>query len=148
MRIVVVCLLFFATVSVANEGDGVSPILEKCGVIHKIEGKETVVALPSLHVIAATADSAFVLPKDAPSHVSAIQCGRLSLVPAKNDFKVLQAGFLFILVAPDDRIAVMELSNGQLQYRTIKGVFASDEIPQIQEFLNANQKRFYKSSAK
>jgi len=148
MRSAVVCLLIFVMVSFANERARALPPVEKCGVMHRVEGKETVVALPSLHVIEATADGAFVLPKDAPPHVSAIQCGRLSLVPAKNDFKVLQAGFLFMIVAPDDRIAAMELSNGQLQYRTIKGEFASDEIPQIQEFLNVNQNAFYKPSAR
>ena len=72
MHTAVVSLLLFASVAVAGEPLHETPALEKCGVMHKVDGKETLEALPSLHVIEATATGAFVLPKDAPPQVSAI----------------------------------------------------------------------------
>lgn len=137
-----------SAVATANEPERAVPLPEKCGVTHKVDGKEAVVALESLHVNETTADNKFALPKDAPSFVSGIVCGRSSLIPTKNDVKVLQAGFPFYIVGPDGRIAVIELSDGQLQYRTVHGEFASDEMPQIQEFLDANQEAFYKPAPK
>jgi hypothetical protein len=148
MHIAIVSALLYASVAVVGEPERETPILEKCGVMHKVDGNETLEALPSLHVIEVTASGAFVLPKDAPLHVSAISCGRTSFVPEKNDFKVLLAGFPFFIVAPDDRVATLELSNGRLQYRAIEGEFSSDEILRIEEYLTTNQEAFYKPSAK
>ena len=144
MHITFVGIVFFASLAAAGEPARDTPKLEKCGVVHEVDGKDSLVALPSLHVIEATAEGSFVLPKDAPTHVSAISCGRPSLVPEKNDFKVLQAGFVFYIVAPDDRVAALELSNGRLQYRAIEGEFSTDEVPRIREFLRVNQEAFYK----
>jgi hypothetical protein len=143
-RIAGLCLFLFATVSVADVKDPA----EVCGVIHTVEGKAIAVVLPSLHVIETTAAGAFVLPKDAPAGVSAVRCGRPSLVPEKNDFKVLQGGFvLFIVSFHDERVAVLEIVGGRLQYRAVKGELTSDEIPRIKEFLSASQPAFNKSPA-
>src|SRR5690348_9264426 len=117
--------------------------LEKCGVIANVNGKERSVVLPSLHVLQATAKlGPFVLPADAPQHVLAIQCGRRSLIPAENDYKVLQAGFPLYIVS-HGRMLVMEVSDGQLQIRTVAGRLSSDEIPLIQAYLNKAQEYFY-----
>lgn len=148
MHITFLGLFLFAGVAAAGEPARDTTKLEKCGVMHEVDGKYSLVALPSLHVIEATAEGSFVLPKDAPTNVSAISCGRPSLLPEKDDFKVLQAGFVLYVVAPDDRVAALELSNGRLQYRAIEGEFSSDEVLRIQEFLSVNQEAFYKPKPK
>jgi hypothetical protein len=148
MHIAVASFLLFASIAVAGEPERETSTPEKYGVMSKVNGEERLEALPSLHVINATAAGAFVLPKDAQPQVSAISCGRFSLIPEKNDFKVLLAGIPLYIVAPDDRIAALELSNGRLQFRAIKGEFSSEEMPLIREYLIANQEAFYKPSAK
>ena len=70
------------------------------------------------------------------------------MVPEANDFKILLAELPLFIVAADDRIAVLELSNGRLQFRAIKGEFSSEEMPQIREYLIANQEAFYMPPAK
>jgi hypothetical protein len=126
---------------------GNSP-LEKCGVIASVNGKETSVVLPSLHVLESTSrPGPFVLPADAPQHVSAIQCGRRSIIPAENDYKVLKAGFPFFIVAPDGRVVVLELSDGRLQASTQDGEFTPVEIGEIQAYLNKAQEYFNASAS-
>lgn len=139
----IVSLLALGILCVAYAGSPESHPLEKCGVIAKINGKETSIVLPSLHVIESTAKAGpFVLPADAPPDVSAVECGRRSPIPAENDYKVLQAGFPFYIVAPDGRVSVLELSNGRLQASTRDGEFTSAEISQIQAYLNKAKKYF------
>ena len=122
---------------------------EKCGVIANIKGEEIFIELASLRVSELTAtNSSFELPADAPQHVSAVQCGRNSIVPAGNDYKVLEGGFPFSIVAPNERVLVMELVDGQVQVRALNGMFTSDEVPRIQAFANQVQEHFYVDSAK
>lgn len=140
----VVFLLALSMLGIAHAGSRKHPPLEKCGVITRIDGKETSVVLPSLRVIEMTvADKSFELPKDAPPHVSAIQCGRSSLIPVQNDYKVLKAGFPFFIVAPDSRILAMELSDGRLQVSALRGKFNADEIPLLRAYVEKAQKYFY-----
>jgi len=143
----IVPLLALGILCAAYAGSPDGHPLEKCGVIAKINGKETSVVLPSLHVIEQTAQAGpFVLPADAPPGVSAVECGRRSPIPAENDYKVLKAGFPFYIVAPDGRVSVLELSNGRLQASTQDGEFTSAEISQIQAYLNKAQEHFNASA--
>jgi hypothetical protein len=136
--------LCFNSIAAEKKKADLDTVSEKCGVVAKDkDGKETAMLLPSLKVLTLTArEDDFVLPKDAPSNVAAVQCGRESLIPAQNDYKVLKAGFPFFIVSSDGRIAVMELSEGKLEYRTIDGEFAEEEISLIQSFLNNTQSYF------
>ncbi|MEO8670227.1 MAG: hypothetical protein ABI411_02860 [Tahibacter sp.] len=97
-------------------------VVEKCGVVTVgDDGQSSSDVLPSLKVVELTADDkAFVLPPDAPARVTAVTCGRASIVPAENDYKVLLAGFPFSIIA-DDRILWLELDNGQLQVSVKEG---------------------------
>ena len=79
--------------------------------------------------------------------MSAIQCGRESIVPAKYDYKVLQAGFPFLIVAPDGRMLVMELFDGRLAVSAKVGDFTLTETSLIQAYVNAAQEFFYRTPA-
>jgi hypothetical protein len=132
-------------VAAESTDHGLPPVSEeKCAVLAKgADGEMAIVLLASLRVKKLTAGAGpFVLPSDAPANVEAIQCGRQSLVPAPNDYKVLLAGLPFFIVDPQEREAVMELSEGRLQYSTVSGEFTDDEIVGIQAFVDGSQEFF------
>jgi hypothetical protein len=65
-------------------------------------------------------------------------CGRSSIVPAANDYKVLVAGFPFDIVN-DSRIAALELSNGQVRLRMVQGTLTPEELKPVQNRLDEFQ---------
>ena len=133
------CLLGFPVVAALPVPASNPTSIEKCGVlVAGPDGKDQVVLLPSLSVLTLSDDSTFVLPADAPSGVHVVQCGRGALVPRRNDYKVIAAGFPFIIVA-DDRIGALEIVDGQLQFNMLKGEMTEPEISLIQAFLNSAQ---------
>jgi hypothetical protein len=99
--------------------------------------------LPSLHVLTQTETSAqFSLPKDAPARVQGVMCGRSSLVPSPNDYKVVAAGFPLTIATNAEkpgRMAVLELDKGRLQYRALEGKFTTHELEALLPVLNAMQ---------
>ena len=117
-----------------------------CGVmVRGDDGKTNIIVLPSLHVLASTAqEGAFKLPTDAPANVMGMMCGRSSLIPAPNDYKLLQAGFTLAIVRNDEsksRAGVLELVSGRLQFRMIDGVMSKEETNALQPRLNEMQLR-------
>jgi hypothetical protein len=113
--------------------------VEKCGVVYEdAKGKSTSMVLPSLHVLDLADDAGFSLPADAPAKVTVVQCGRDTIVPQKNDYKVLVAGFPFVIIG-DDRVLFLEVVDGQLQVQIKEGQFTEAEIPRLQAFLNEAQ---------
>jgi hypothetical protein len=119
---------------------GTDYAIEKCAYIAQVAGKEATLASPSLRVIGrVTPDSPFVLPDNAPPNVSAIQCGRPTLIPSSLDYKVLLAGFSFSIVAPDSRVLLMELVDGQLRVSMLKGKLTPDETASLQNYVDKVQ---------
>lgn len=101
---------------------------------------------PGLHVLEQTrGEGPFVaaIPEGA-----AVRCGRSVIVPAANDWKVLAAGHPFYIVevtdAPEQRAAVLELIDGRVQYRTIRGDLTEDEAQRVEARMNAFQPHFYR----
>jgi hypothetical protein len=69
-------------------------------------------------------------------------CGRSSLIPAPNDYKVLLAGLTLGIARNDEadaRLGVLEQVDGKLQFRMIVGVLTAAEMTALQPRLNALQ---------
>jgi hypothetical protein len=96
---------------------------------------------PGLRVLEATARAAPFKP-GLPAGAS-IACGRSSVVPAPQDWKVLDAGHVLYIVeatgAENGRIGALEISTGQFRYRLIQGQLTPAEAEQVMERLNAFQ---------
>jgi hypothetical protein len=83
--------------------------------------------------------------------VTSIFCARSDIVPAPDDYKVVQAGYPLTIFARDPkdrgqtRIAVLELDGGQLRMRSVGELGFTPEMTQrIQAFLNSSLPRFGK----
>jgi hypothetical protein len=119
-----------------------SPPKEKCAVmVSKGDGKTQLVVLPSLHVATLSAEGEpFTLPPDAPAGSVAVDCGRDSIVPLPYDYRVVAADYPFIItVADEGRLAALEIKDGRLQFRMMKGDVTPSEERQIQEFIDRVQ---------
>jgi hypothetical protein len=126
-----------------DAGTANSDELEKCAVlVESASGKLESKVLPSLHVLTQDADATFSLPTDAPPKVKGLMCGRQSIVPRANDYKVLVAGYTLNIIV-DDRGGVLEIVDGQLRFRMISGEMTESEAQSVQTFLNESQPFFY-----
>ena len=135
-------LRFIQVLAVGLALCGAASAAEKCAVIFKApDGALKTMVLPSLSVGGLAPDAPFQLPKDAPPDVKALMCGRDSLVPGPNDYKVLRAGLPISIVA-DDRLATLEASGGQLRFRVTQGQMTPEESTRTQAALNAQQAGF------
>ena len=78
--------------------------------------------------------------------IKSIFCARSDVVPAPSDYKVVAAGYPFMIFARDKedrsgrtRIAVLELSGGQLRVRSVgQGRFTPEMVRRIQTFLDTS----------
>jgi hypothetical protein len=131
-----------------HPADAGSPVAsspaEKCAVIVQDGAKINLVLLPSLHVATLSAESdPFVLPPDAPQGVKGIDCGREALMPLPYDYRVLVANYPFTVTDwTQDRIGVLEVTHGRLQFRMLKGKMTEPEHGQIESFLDRAQRLF------
>ena len=79
-----------------------------------------------------------------PPGTSAILCPRSTIIPAPNDWKVLQSGYpLYIAESrgtPESRrTGVLEVSQGQVRYRLVRGDFLEGEEDRLRARLNQLQ---------
>jgi hypothetical protein len=114
---------------------------EVCGVMYDKNGESELMRLDNFSVIELTATKPQIKisgPDDQP--VKAMYCRRASLVPEANDWKVLVTTpfILYETVAPE-RVAVIELVNGQLQVRMLDGKMNDAERTQVGAWLDAAQ---------
>ena len=72
-------------------------------------------------------DGAFSLPRRAPQGVQAVICKRPTVVPAENDYKVLQAGFTLYLTDDLARMAALGLVDGRVQLDLLDGALTAAE---------------------
>ncbi|MEA3041903.1 MAG: hypothetical protein QOC65_1392 [Sphingomonadales bacterium] len=107
----------------------------ECYGLQPRDGRVVHTRLPGLRVIERTAGDA-PLAVDLPPG-AAIMCPRSSIVPAPNDWKVLEAGYpLYIgetgVAAARQRIGVLEIASGRYRYRLIVGRLTEAEVPRVQ----------------
>ncbi|HWY64364.1 MAG TPA: hypothetical protein VNX61_04060 [Rhizomicrobium sp.] len=123
------------------------PSEEKCGwFVEQPDGKTILVDDPDLHVLEQTRD--VFAPSSKLAGRKGIYCIRSDIVPAKNDYKLLNAGYpfnIYALVAEQKYALVLEINDGRLQARLLIG----EELPpetqtRIQAYLNATQPLFSK----
>lgn len=72
-------------------------------------------------------DGAFSLPRRAPRAAQAVICKRPTVVPAANDYKVLQAGFTLYLTDDLARMAALGLVDGRVQLDMLDGALTAAE---------------------
>lgn len=104
---------------------------------------------PSLHVLDQTRTGKFDPGAPSPGYtVKSIFCARSDVMPAPSDYKVVQAGYPLMIFAHEanrTRIAVLEMSGGQLRVRSVgQAGFTSDMVSRIQTFLDASLRQFGK----
>jgi hypothetical protein len=115
---------------------------ERCSAYTEVNGEKAEVPLPSLKVMELTAASGpFVLPKDAPANVSAIQCWRDSILPTKNDYKVFRAGIPFFITAPTNRTLSLAYFDGQLTVTFDKDLLTAYEKERVRDYIALFQKK-------
>lgn len=117
---------------------------ERCGVLAKVDGDYETRVLPGFSVIESTAGAReFALPADTPPNVVAVQCGRDSVVPRNNDYKVLGAGYPFIIIVEQgDRMLTMEFTHEKkLHVNVTRGAVSADEQAQIDAAVARAQKK-------
>jgi len=102
----------------------------------------------ALHVMEQTRANARFDPGAPPpgATIKSIFCARSDIVPAPSDYKVVAAGYPFMIFARDKearsgrtRIAILELKDGQLTMRSVgQSGFTPDMVQRIHTFLDAS----------
>ena len=103
-------------------------------------GRMVTIEAPNLHVLAQTADGRPFAPA-IPQGISAISCGRTSVIPAAWDDRVITLGFP-LFIASGSRLGVLEIDNGRYRFRFIQGEAQPEEQALIDERIQAFQARF------
>jgi hypothetical protein len=137
-------LFALASVGPAQATESVTIAESECHAM--VQNGEEVVStrVPGLHVIERTGREGPFSASELPPGTSAIMCPRSSIVPAPNDWKVLEAGYPLYITenrAPPEsrRVGALEVSQGQVRYRFVRGELADGEEAQIQARLNQLQ---------
>lgn len=107
-------------------------IEEGCGLLWTVDdGEPEVAEIPDLTVLETTKNQkSFSIEADPGIEIQAIICWRISVIPAENDYKVIQAGQPLYLQLSDDgerRTTVLEKTGGAYRLRLIDGKMFSDE---------------------
>jgi hypothetical protein len=139
-------LAFVASAAQAGVAESVTIVESECYSMEEQDGRVVSTRIPGLRVIERTAgDGPFAA--NLPAGTSAVLCPRSTIVPAPNDWKVLVAGYpLYIMetsVPPESRrVGTLEVSQGQVRYRLIRGEFHAGE----EERLRARLDQFQESA--
>ena len=136
--------LVLALVTLHNQTEESVTVSESpCYAMIQTGDQVTTTQVPGLYVIESTArDGPF--RADLPAETAAILCRRSSIIPAPNDWKVLEAGFpLYIVEAgassSGSRVGVLEVSAGQVRFRLTRGEFREGESEPLRRRLNQLQ---------
>jgi hypothetical protein len=115
---------------------------EHCGAFFQsATAKSSFQALPLLSVENLPTEQPFRLPSNAPATTSMIVCERETIIPSKNDYKVLETGLVLGIVAADGRRGVVERVGGRLRLNVLNGNLTDAESNQISKVLNAPQQQ-------
>jgi hypothetical protein len=146
--VMAVCVLLAAGPAAAQDLKEIA-----CGrSLEKAGAPPQLVMDPSLHVMDQTRAGKFDPGAPPPGYtVKSVFCARSDIVPAPSDYKVVQAGYplmIFAREATRTRIAVLEMSGGQLRVRSVgQAGFTPEMVNRIQTFLDAALPEFGKVAA-
>jgi hypothetical protein len=115
----------------------VAPTQEICAVLYGTQGSKE---MASVHVLDLADGAPFTLPKDAPAGVHTIVCKRDSILPSRNDFRVLLAGVVFV-ISSDQRIGAVERANGVYRYRMMSDGLTEMEQTVVDKFLSESKRK-------
>lgn len=111
-------------------------------------GQARLVTDPSLHILELTRAEEFSPPPPPlGTRVMAFFCLRSDIIPAKNDWKIFQAGGPLLILADingERRMLVLEMENGRLRARTPSFTLSDADRERLTAFLNEAQPNFYK----
>ena len=105
---------------------GVELVEEGCGFLWKVDGgAPELVEVPNLNILETSAEQdALTFDTDERIEVVAVVCWRNSVLPAENDYKVVDAGPSLYLKMSDEtesRTTVLEKSGGRYRVRLLDG---------------------------
>jgi hypothetical protein len=135
----VIAFLLALLAAVEPAAQAATVVEGECAALVRRDGEIVRQPMPGLRIIERTARAGpFAI--DLPPGAS-IMCPRSSILPAPDDWKVLEAGYVLYIgeTAPRDaerRIGVLEVSQGQYRYRLIAGRLREDEVPLMQARLD------------
>ena len=137
-----ITLLVAALLSIAPVESRIPPV-EKCAVSY-LDGKGNteLKLIPTLHIAGVDART-FRVPDVSEGKINGLMCGRESLIPDPSDWVVVRAGLPFFISA-GDRILVLEIVDGRLQARMMKGVMLEEEQTPMQSRIDELQEHFKK----
>ena len=136
---IVLLALALTVASADSQGDTTA---ESCSVL---AGAPPVsIASPEIRVISLRAADTFLLPADLPSGVRVVVCERETLVPAEFDYKVLLAGYPFVIRVSGGMLLWLERENGQVRVSFGEGGISDEQASQIQEWVDRVQPNFHK----
>jgi hypothetical protein len=126
----------------------------RCGeIVHDFYGRVTMVADDHLAVLDQTYGGGDFKIADTTrdgSKVLGVFCVRSHIVPAHNDYKVIQAGYPFsIYENGTDRMGMIERVGGQLQFRLVKGKQFTPAMEEaVRQFLDSAQSTLDRAAAR
>jgi len=98
--------------------DAAASQFEACGIFVRQGGHSNYIALPDFSII--TAPSPLTLPAGQP-HPEAVICDRRSIFIARLDYRVMTDLHVPLFLRNGDRMATLEVVNGQLRIRFVHG---------------------------
>jgi hypothetical protein len=104
--------------------------VEECAVYFGANGEQE---MPKLKVLGISESAKFKLTPDAPADVKVVACRRDAIVPARNDYKVLEAGYAFAIIS-GGRAVTLEMVQGQPKMRLVTGALTETEKALMKEF--------------
>jgi hypothetical protein len=133
----------FLCVAVVAAALADEPTETSCSIISReSNGALKTTPMEALKVMEQTAkDGAFTLPRGAPKDVQAVLCKRSTIMPAPQDYKVLQAGYTLYITDVLNRVAALGLVDGRIQLNMLDGAMTEVEQSQVQPRLNELQDR-------
>lgn len=116
---------------------------EKCAVFyHDSAGNTQMKLIPGLHV----SGEEFRVPELEEGKVTAVMCGRDTLIPQSHDWTVLKAG-LPLTISSGNRVMALEIEDHRVQARMLKGEFKNSEIPLVEQLMDDFQEHLNTGSA-
>ena len=117
-----------------------APTREDCSTIVQQGVKPVFEKRPDVHVLGAPAGH-LVAPRVGGELVG-LACARDSIVPVVGDERVLGDLGVPFYIAQDERMLVLEVSNGRLGARLVNGAFRDGEVAAIQARMDDLQTTF------
>jgi hypothetical protein len=119
------------------------PTEVSCSVISREDnGVPKTTPVDKLEVIEQTSkEGAFTLPRGVPKDVQAVICKRSSVMPAANDYKVLQAGYTLYVIDGLGRVSALGLVDSEVKLNMLDGAMTEAEQSQASARLAELQAR-------